>query len=152
MEFWLRRYRSKHSLNIAVVYPNCACFFFFFQLSSQKSIPWIPMLKSLPLWAIVAAHFSYNWTFYTLLTLLPTYMKEILRFSVQKVRKHDHMLLIQSTYFKLHTEFVLTYMKSSYFVSSILLQYTEFQFCFTVFFLFSVCVNSIEEIFWLVTL
>lgn len=29
MEFWLRRYRSKHSLNIAVVYPNCACFFFF---------------------------------------------------------------------------------------------------------------------------
>ncbi|XP_064144118.1 sialin isoform X1 [Loxodonta africana] len=54
------------------------------QLSSQKSVPWIPMLKSLPLWAIVVAHFSYNWTFYTLLTLLPTYMKEILRFNVQE--------------------------------------------------------------------
>lgn len=54
------------------------------QLSSQKSVPWIPMLKSLPLWAIVVAHFSYNWTFYTLLTLLPTYMKEILRFDVQE--------------------------------------------------------------------
>ncbi|XP_045699796.1 sialin isoform X4 [Phyllostomus hastatus] len=53
------------------------------QLSSQKSVPWIPMLKSLPLWAIVVAHFSYNWSFYTLLTLLPTYMKEILRFNVQ---------------------------------------------------------------------
>uniref|UniRef100_A0A8C2YQL3 Sialin n=2 Tax=Chinchilla lanigera TaxID=34839 RepID=A0A8C2YQL3_CHILA len=54
------------------------------QLSSQKSVPWIPILKSLPLWAIVVAHFSYNWTFYTLLTLLPTYMKEILRFDVQE--------------------------------------------------------------------
>nr|KAF6342053.1 solute carrier family 17 member 5 [Myotis myotis] len=54
------------------------------QLSSQKSVPWTPMLKSLPLWAIVVAHFSYNWTFYTLLTLLPTYMKEILRFNVQE--------------------------------------------------------------------
>ncbi|XP_004696361.1 sialin isoform X1 [Echinops telfairi] len=54
------------------------------QLSSQKSVPWIPMLRSLPLCAIVVAHFSYNWTFYTLLTLLPTYMKEILRFNVQE--------------------------------------------------------------------
>ncbi|XP_077018356.1 sialin isoform X2 [Tamandua tetradactyla] len=54
------------------------------QLSSQKSVPWKPILKSLPLWAIVVAHFSYNWTFYTLLTLLPTYMKEILRFNVQE--------------------------------------------------------------------
>ncbi|XP_032720250.1 sialin isoform X3 [Lontra canadensis] len=54
------------------------------QLSSQKSVPWTPMLRSSPLWAIVVAHFSYNWTFYTLLTLLPTYMKEILRFNVQE--------------------------------------------------------------------
>ncbi|XP_020042270.2 sialin isoform X2 [Castor canadensis] len=54
------------------------------QLSSQKSVPWKSILKSLPLWAIVVAHFSYNWTFYTLLTLLPTYMKDILRFNVQE--------------------------------------------------------------------
>lgn len=57
------------------------------QLSSQKVVPWVSILKSLPLWAIVVAHFSYNWTFYTLLTLLPTYMKEILRFNVQEVRE-----------------------------------------------------------------
>ncbi|XP_048209644.1 sialin [Perognathus longimembris pacificus] len=54
------------------------------QLSCQKSVPWMSILKSLPLWAIVVAHFSYNWTFYTLLTLLPTYMKDILRFNVQE--------------------------------------------------------------------
>ncbi|KAM6355430.1 sialin isoform 3-T3 [Podargus strigoides] len=55
-----------------------------YQLSTQKSVPWRPILGSLPLWAIVVAHFSYNWTFYTLLTLLPTYMKEILRFDAQE--------------------------------------------------------------------
>ncbi|XP_062427050.1 sialin isoform X2 [Rhea pennata] len=54
------------------------------QLSTQKSVPWREILESVPLWAIVVAHFSYNWTFYTLLTLLPTYMKEILRFDAQE--------------------------------------------------------------------
>ncbi|XP_030627244.1 sialin [Chanos chanos] len=47
-------------------------------------IPWKSILTSLPLWAIVVAHFSYNWTFYTLLTLLPTYMNSILGFSIQQ--------------------------------------------------------------------
>ncbi|KAM4694029.1 sialin isoform 2-T2 [Discoglossus pictus] len=54
------------------------------QLSSQKSIPCCAMVKSVALWAIIVAHFSYNWTFYTLLTLLPTYMKDILRFNSQE--------------------------------------------------------------------
>lgn len=33
------------------------------------------MLTSGPVWAISAAHFAENWGFYTLLTMLPTYMK-----------------------------------------------------------------------------
>lgn len=41
----------------------------------------------MPLLAIVVAHFSYNWTFYTLLTLLPTFMNNILGFSIQQVGK-----------------------------------------------------------------
>ncbi|XP_028676314.1 sialin [Erpetoichthys calabaricus] len=49
-----------------------------------KTIPWGSILKSVPLWAIVMAHFSYNWSFYTLLTLLPTYMKSILGFNIQQ--------------------------------------------------------------------
>lgn len=56
------------------------------QLStSAGSIPWRAIVTSTPLWAIVVAHFSYNWTFYTLLTLLPTYMSDILGFSIQQV-------------------------------------------------------------------
>jgi len=59
---------------------------FLLQLSPTTDyIPWTSILKSLPLWAIVVAHFSYNWTFYTLLTLLPTYMNDILGFSIQQV-------------------------------------------------------------------
>ncbi|KAK5908782.1 hypothetical protein CgunFtcFv8_016811 [Champsocephalus gunnari] len=52
--------------------------------TSAGYIPWRAILTSGPLWAIVVAHFSYNWTFYTLLTLLPTYMKEVLGFSIQQ--------------------------------------------------------------------
>nr|XP_033794054.1 sialin [Geotrypetes seraphini] len=54
------------------------------QLTSEKSVPCGALIKSMPLWAIIVAHFSYNWTFYTLLTLLPTYMKDILQFDAQE--------------------------------------------------------------------
>ncbi|XP_037542953.1 sialin [Nematolebias whitei] len=52
--------------------------------TSAGNIPWRAIVTSKPLWAIVVAHFSYNWTFYTLLTLLPTYMNDILGFSIQQ--------------------------------------------------------------------
>ncbi|XP_043919804.1 sialin-like isoform X1 [Protopterus annectens] len=54
------------------------------ELSSKTSVPWRSILTSLPLWSIVVAHFSYNWTYYTLLSLLPTYMKDILKFNIQE--------------------------------------------------------------------
>ena len=64
---------------------SCLCLLL--QLSpTVDHIPWGSILTSVPLWAIVVAHFSYNWTFYTLLTLLPTYMSNILGFSIQQVR------------------------------------------------------------------
>ncbi|XP_068597826.1 sialin-like [Brachionichthys hirsutus] len=52
--------------------------------SSPRDIPWRAIATSRPLWAIVVTHFSFNWTFYTLLTLLPTYMKDVLGFSIQQ--------------------------------------------------------------------
>ncbi|XP_051880359.1 sialin isoform X2 [Pristis pectinata] len=54
------------------------------QHSFKKNVPWQSIWKSLPLWAIVVSHFCYNWTFYTLLTLLPTYMEEILQFDIKE--------------------------------------------------------------------
>ncbi|KAG1676568.1 Vesicular glutamate transporter 2 [Nymphon striatum] len=43
-----------------------------------KDIPWKKISSSLPFYAIVCAHFSDNWAYYTLLTDLPRYMNEIL--------------------------------------------------------------------------
>ncbi|XP_044011343.1 sialin-like [Aphidius gifuensis] len=53
---------------------------------SQKTIshPWKAMIKSPPVWAIVAAHFSENWGFYTMLTQLPTFMSDVLNFQIKK--------------------------------------------------------------------
>ncbi|XP_048453235.1 sialin isoform X1 [Rhincodon typus] len=54
------------------------------QHSLNNDVPWKSLWTSLPLWAIIVPHFCYNWTFYTLLTLLPTYMEEILQFDIKE--------------------------------------------------------------------
>lgn len=47
--------------------------------------PWLDILRSPALWAIVAAHFAENWGFYTWLTELPSFMKYALNFDLQNV-------------------------------------------------------------------
>lgn len=37
------------------------------------------------MWALIVAHSSNNWGFWTLLTEMPTYMKDILDFDIKKV-------------------------------------------------------------------
>ncbi len=44
----------------------------------QVPIPWLHLLRSPAVWAIVIAHFCNNWGFYTLLTCMPTYFKQAL--------------------------------------------------------------------------
>jgi hypothetical protein len=50
-------------------------------------IPWRKISTSIPVWAILVAHCCQNWGFYTLLTELPTYMKQILHFDIKTVRR-----------------------------------------------------------------
>ncbi|KAK0182538.1 hypothetical protein PV327_000667 [Microctonus hyperodae] len=52
--------------------------------NEKISHPWKAILTSAPVWAIVAAHFSENWGFYTMLTQLPTFMSDVLDFKLQK--------------------------------------------------------------------
>ncbi|KAK9870666.1 hypothetical protein WA026_008228 [Henosepilachna vigintioctopunctata] len=54
--------------------------------NTDKSIkhPWKSILTSLPVWSVVFAHFSENWGFYTLMTQLPKYMKDVLDFDLAK--------------------------------------------------------------------
>ncbi|XP_041867886.1 sialin [Melanotaenia boesemani] len=47
------------------------------------NVPLLPMLCSVPLWAIIITQMCSNWAFYTLLTSLPTYMSNILHFDLQ---------------------------------------------------------------------
>ncbi|XP_076177673.1 major facilitator superfamily transporter 9 [Ptiloglossa arizonensis] len=46
--------------------------------------PWKAIMTSPPVWAIIAAHFSENWGFYTMLTQLPTFMSDVLDFKLDK--------------------------------------------------------------------
>lgn len=47
-------------------------------------VPWKAIFTSLPVWAIVVAHFSENWGFYTLLTELPSFLKYRLDFDLSR--------------------------------------------------------------------
>lgn len=53
------------------------------QTSNHIVHPWLEFFKSLPVWSIVFAHFCENWGFYTLLTQLPTFMKDTLNFDLK---------------------------------------------------------------------
>nr|CAB3266122.1 sialin [Phallusia mammillata] len=45
-------------------------------------VPWLEIATSKEVWAISIAHFCNNWGFYTLLTCLPLYLKEVLQFDI----------------------------------------------------------------------
>ncbi|TDH03849.1 hypothetical protein EPR50_G00145960 [Perca flavescens] len=47
------------------------------------SMPLRPIMMSVPLWAIIITQMCSNWSYYTLLTSLPTYMDNILHFDLQ---------------------------------------------------------------------
>lgn len=49
-------------------------------------IPWKSIAKSLPFWAILLAHMGHNYGYETLMTELPTYMQQVLHFSIKDVR------------------------------------------------------------------
>jgi len=49
----------------------------------REPIPWKSILTSGPFWALLLSNVSNNWGFYLLLTELPVYMKNILRYDTQ---------------------------------------------------------------------
>ncbi|XP_026482187.1 putative inorganic phosphate cotransporter isoform X2 [Ctenocephalides felis] len=51
--------------------------------TSTPPIPFKKILLSLPFWAIMFAHMGQNYGYETLMTELPTYMKQVLRFSIK---------------------------------------------------------------------
>lgn len=50
----------------------------------KKVIPWRGILTSVPVWALVATQIGHDWGFFTMVTDLPKYMKEVLKFNVKE--------------------------------------------------------------------
>lgn len=48
------------------------------------NVPWGKFLRSPPVWAVIVAHFCYNWGYYTLLAWLPSYFEMALGLNVEK--------------------------------------------------------------------
>ena len=51
----------------------------------QLKVPYKAILKSAPVYAILIAHVGQNWGYYTLLTQMPKYMKDVLNYNLQEV-------------------------------------------------------------------
>lgn len=47
------------------------------------SMPWLAILTSVPLWSVFIMHIGHNWGYYTLLTLLPSYLSNIQHFELK---------------------------------------------------------------------
>ncbi|XP_025084631.1 sialin-like isoform X2 [Pomacea canaliculata] len=50
----------------------------------RLATPWRAMFTSGPVWACISAHMLHNYTNYTLLTSLPAFMKEVLKFDIKQ--------------------------------------------------------------------
>ncbi|XP_060605666.1 uncharacterized transporter slc-17.2-like [Ruditapes philippinarum] len=50
--------------------------------NQRPKIPWKRLLLAKPLWATFIAHFSFNWSFFTILINIPLFLKEVLKFDV----------------------------------------------------------------------
>lgn len=59
--------------------------FFFIVLFQSPPVPWRSILKSAPFWAILVAHMGQNYGYETLMTELPTFMKQVLHFNIKAV-------------------------------------------------------------------
>ncbi|GFQ95872.1 hypothetical protein TNCT_280301, partial [Trichonephila clavata] len=49
----------------------------------KNDIPWKDIFTSLPMWAVIVAHFGHNFGFLILLTEMPTYLSTILHFDIK---------------------------------------------------------------------
>ncbi|XP_067947012.1 sialin-like isoform X3 [Watersipora subatra] len=52
-------------------------------IQKNDSVPWMEMMKSAGVWAIIVVHVTSNFGEYTLLTKLPAFMKEVLHFEIK---------------------------------------------------------------------
>ncbi|TKY47126.1 Sodium-dependent phosphate transport protein 1 [Spatholobus suberectus] len=53
-----------------------------FSKEPVKTIPWRLILSKAPVWALIVSHFCHNWGTFILLTWMPTYYNQVLKFNL----------------------------------------------------------------------
>lgn len=53
------------------------------QVRQPGPFPWRSMMTSLPVWSLIIVHVGHNWGSYTLMTQIPTYLKNIQHFDMK---------------------------------------------------------------------
>ncbi|KAI9109082.1 hypothetical protein K1719_019705 [Acacia pycnantha] len=53
-----------------------------FSKEPVKNIPWGLILSKAPVWALIVSHFCHNWGTFILLTWMPTYYNQVLKFNL----------------------------------------------------------------------
>jgi len=56
-------------------------------LQDIPPVPWREMATSVPLWGLIFAQIGHDWGFFTLVTDLPKYFKDVMRFNIFEVSK-----------------------------------------------------------------
>jgi len=56
-------------------------------LQDIAPVPWRELVKSVPLWGLIFAQIGHDWGFFTLVTDLPKYFKDVMRFNIFEVSK-----------------------------------------------------------------
>jgi ACS family sodium-dependent inorganic phosphate cotransporter len=56
-------------------------------LQDIPPVPWRELAKSVPLWGLIFAQVGHDWGWFTLVTDLPKYFKDVMRFNIFEVSK-----------------------------------------------------------------
>lgn len=70
-----------------VAYWEMATIIFSLILQDIAPVPWRELVKSVPLWGLIFAQIGHDWGFFTLVTDLPKYFKDVMRFNIFEVSK-----------------------------------------------------------------
>ena len=62
--------------------------------------PWFHILTSPPVWGVMVAYFCTNWSFYTLLTCMPTFIKQTLGCSNNIVSFESQLVSLKAKFCK----------------------------------------------------
>ncbi|XP_071455405.1 sialin-like [Hetaerina americana] len=58
-------------------------------------LPWMSILTDIPVWTAIIYQWAAGWVVYTMLTDIPTYMKNVLHFDIEKVLKTYQIVIVK---------------------------------------------------------